>query len=233
MPVRDPRNAKSDSRPNPPLRIRFSPQFVISLQDYLREFVNRPETSDVPNTGVLYGTSEAGLLIVQALRPEKWDEPQTDPCLEQSIQLLSQDPAPRDRKRDPEIEWLDLVGCFRVRGNEYGGLQAADVQHHRSTFGRNAGILLVIERSSSNVFGKVFANPPDSPLSPENYRHGTFSVEDGASVRESLKLELADRFDENLYLKAYRVVGALDRAERWEEWKQFARSVLKGKWTKF
>ena len=181
-----------------PFTVRLSAQFVNRL-------LSRTQGTDTPHDnihGLLFGTFDESLIVVQAFRSfteaggngRSGSAPQ-DSAFEKLLATT---------RRDPEISSLELVGWYTVRAD--GGLLQSDIQFHDLYFKRPGDLALVLKpEESSNVLMELYCRSVNGALSSEEHRWGVIRQTRGSALVSSIEVIMRARIQDDFFLRAYAV----------------------------
>ncbi len=133
---------------------------------------------------------------------------------------------------DPQLTWLDLLGWYCIRGD--GGLFASDVEFHNRYFPGQSTLGVVFHSwMEERITADLYASVPGSPLSLENHRRASIHVSLDSNAAGAPMPLLREKTRDEFYLRAYEVAHALDRQEKWAEWRARLRPITSLGWLSF
>ena len=217
--------------PDPqPLTVQFSVRF-------LKQFSERLQNSSLPNSasqnlfgGLLFGAAGRTDSTVQYF--QSWG---LDISAAQDRSAAEWNRAfgywMSQRRTDPELAWLDLLGWFTVRPASTGELLPPDVDFHNTHF-KNQNSLAVIFHSASKelIAADLYTTVPNSRLHPNTHRKISLHLALSSSPSGPQEPVIQPKFQDDFFLKAYEIAHALDRAERKAKWKENVRSLARLDW---
>ncbi|MBV9406289.1 MAG: hypothetical protein JO211_13165, partial [Acidobacteriaceae bacterium] len=211
MSVADPSLTASNPAGRIPLAVSLAPQFVNRL-------CGRLQRGGVEMAGLLFGVGGEGLVLVQAFKSFGGDSndaiPATGEALKQAFEQLLQ-----SAHADPEISVLDLIGWYWTRAA--GGLSAADVEFHNTHFPRPNSLALILKpENKNNIVLELYTRANSPKLLPQDHLWGALRLSTDMSIAGPIEVAMRPTGGDELYLRTYQTMEALDRAVRKNEWRQ-------------
>ena len=203
------------SQEPPPQKVRFSPRFVSYFSKWLT--ADRATVlQHIETGGLLFGAGGESNLVVQSFRDFSAPPSRREP-FDWDWRVAFQN-RQRAFASDNELKWLDVLGWFCVRLQSTGELLPQDVQFHNVHFSEANKLAVLFHSPIEGTIGADLYTPlPNSLLHVENHRR--VSIRFSTEVNGSVPM-VRSKLREEAFLKAYEIAGALDRAERWELWKE-------------
>ncbi len=196
------------------LGVTFAPRFLREFTQWVRK-LGPDALADTQFLGFLFGVAGSPEFIVQAFRPA--GVLAFSVSSDHEWQMAFHEWSHRATS-EPESAWLDILGWFSLRPQSSGELLASDVRLHNAHFSGSDKLAVIFHPHSDDTIAvDLYTNLPGSPLHVEDNLHVAlrFST-DPATDTPIIRPKIPDQS----FLRAYEIAGALDRAERWRNWKE-------------
>ena len=185
---------------------------------------SRPEAGVI---GFLLGAADRGRITAQdaVIAECAFSEEQvfvSGGCLDNALQKW------RNATNQASAEtWLDVVGWFVFHGPDAPELSPSEIEFHNRRFSGTGSVILVFRQlSSDEILTTAISALPDAALTRSTQLRA-FTAIRGAVPKRPLTLRLRETVTDESYARAYQVVGSLDRAERRQEWRDMALSLMR------
>jgi hypothetical protein len=163
--------------------------------------------------GLLFGTSDESLVVVQASR--SFTESGTSGSAWQDSAFEKLLAATR---RDPEISPLELVGWYTVRAD--GGLLQSDIQFHDLYFKRPSDLALVLKpEEGSDVSMELYCRSVNGVLSSEGHRWGVVRQTRGSTLAGPVEVTMRAKIQDDFFLRTYELGSPEEEGNGGPGWK--------------
>ncbi|HMJ60634.1 MAG TPA: hypothetical protein VK493_02685, partial [Bryobacteraceae bacterium] len=172
-------------------------------------------------SGLLFGTADEELTIVEALRTFEDTGPRSDLARRERLDKAF-DSAMSLADEDAELAACRLVGWFSLRSSS--GLLSSDVEFHNRHFKEADDLALVVWREAdTQVIAELYARTESRMLSGSDYRWSSVRLStELRRVSEPIDLAMRAKVTVDSYLRAYR---GPEENEKHEDWKRMASSA--------
>jgi hypothetical protein len=117
-----------------------------------------------------------------------------------------------------ETAWLDLLGWFCLRPLATGKLFASDIEFHNTNFPDPSALAVIFHSADEKTVAvELYTSLPDSPLHSEKHRRISLRLSVGI---EGLPPVIRPKVQDRAFLRAYEIAGAIERAERPQQWRE-------------
>jgi TonB family protein len=200
--------------------VSLAPYLVETLCELTRAVRDRTH-GQTELSGLLFGRSEDGLTVVDALKTFEDSGPRSDLAKRERL-AKAFEATLADAYDDPELAPFKLVGWFSLRSSS--GLLTSDVDFHNRHFKSPEDLALVVWREAdTQVIAELYSKADNGTLSSEDYRWSSVRLSsEMRHVTEPIDLAMRVKVNEDSYLRAYQ---SADKPERRDEWKKIAWSA--------
>ncbi len=209
------------------LVVEFSAYFLRAFLTYCRHRWNFSDSPEVSVLGLLFGAAARTDLVIQNFRVLH-AHPGATQFSDSGQWCRAFNLSHTQTAADHELAWLECVGWFSIRHDSAIGLLASEIEFHNGCFPKGRHVGVVFHPGPEELLtADLYTNTGNSALSATNHSRCSVSLSLAvspatASARPVVQKQFADEF----FLRAYDVASALDREEKWAEWKDRMRSVL-------
>lgn len=199
--------------------VRLAPFLVETICELARATRHKAQAR-TEISGLLFGSSEAGLTVVDALKTFKDSGPRSDLARRERLDKAFA-AAAVEAAKDAELATLKLVGWFSLRGSS--GLLNSDIDFHNRHFKNSEDLALVIWRETeTQAIAEIYSKAEGSRLSSDEYRWSSVRLStEMRRVSEPIDLAMRARVSEETYLKPYQTSAS----QKQDEWTKVATSV--------
>jgi hypothetical protein len=205
-------------------RVKFSPRLLRRFSEWLRTAIADLEPLAEP-AALLFGAAGPEHSTIQSF----W--PLTAGLSDISVQQnwhVAFEYWKRRLEADPETSWLDALGWCCLRLQSTGELLASDVEFHNTHFAASTNLAIILHSPTEEfIAADVYTNIPDSPLHLEKHRRASLQLSMGVNGAAP---DIRPRMLDQAFIQAYDIASALDREERWGEWKERIHSLTHLDW---
>jgi TonB family protein len=206
-----------------PHTVQLAPYLVESVCELTRA-VRDKAYAQTEVSGLLFGRSEPGVTVVEALKNFKDSGPRSDLARRERLDRAFA-VATAEAAQDPELNAMKLVGWFSLRGSS--GLLTSDIDFHNRHFKTSEDLALVIWREAdTQAIAEVYSKGEDTRLTSEDFRWSSVRLStEMRRVTEPIDLAMRVKLSEDSYLKTYQTTASERRAE-WKDMAESARQSL-------
>jgi TonB family protein len=199
--------------------VQLAPYLVESICELTRAVRDRTH-SQTEISGLLFGSSQPGFTVVEALKNFKDSGPRSELVRRERLDKAFA-AAAAEAAQDPELNVLKLVGWFSLRGSS--GLLTSDIDFHNRHFKTSEDLALVIWREAdTQAIAEVYSKGDDTRLTSDDYRWSSVRLStEMRRVSEPIDLAMRVKVSEDSYLKTYESSDS----EKRDEWKKMADSA--------
>jgi TonB family protein len=199
--------------------VQLAPYLVESICELTRAVRDKTH-AQTEISGLLFGNSEPGFTVVEALKNFKDSGPRSELVRRERLDKAFA-AATAEASRDPELNALKLVGWFSLRGSS--GLLTSDIDFHNRHFKNSEDLALVIWREAdTQAIAEVYSKGEDTRLTSDDYRWSSVRLStEMRRVSEPIDLAMRVKVSEDSYLKTYQSTDS----EKRDEWKKMAESA--------
>jgi TonB family protein len=199
--------------------VQLAPYLVESICELTRAVRDKTH-AQTEISGLLFGSSEPGFTVVEALKNFKDSGPRSELVRRERLDKAFA-AATAEASRDPELNVLKLVGWFSLRGSS--GLLTSDIDFHNRHFKNSEELALVIWREAdTQAIAEVYSKGEDTRLTSDDYRWSSVRLStEMRRVSEPIDLAMRVKVSEDSYLKTYQSTDS----EKRDEWKKMAESA--------
>ena len=200
--------------------VRLAPYLVETLCELTRAVRDKTH-AQTEVSGLLFGTADEELTIVEALRTFEDTGPRSDLARRERLDKAF-DSAMSLADEDAELAACRLVGWFSLRSSS--GLLSSDVEFHNRHFKQADDLALVVWREAdTQVIAELYARTENRMLSGSDYRWSSVRLStELRRVSEPIDLAMRAKVTADSYLRAYR---GPEENDKHEEWKKIASSA--------
>ncbi|HEY1946494.1 MAG TPA: hypothetical protein VGG97_05790, partial [Bryobacteraceae bacterium] len=139
--------------------VQLAPYLVESICELTRAVRDKTH-AQTEISGLLFGNSEPGFTVVEALKNFKDSGPRSELVRRERLDKAFE-AATAEASRDPELNVLKLVGWFSLRGSS--GLLTSDIDFHNRHFKNSEDLALVIWREAdTQAIAEVYSKGEDT-----------------------------------------------------------------------
>lgn len=200
--------------------VRLAPYLVETLCELIRAVRDKTH-AQTEVSGLLFGTADEDLTIVEALKTFEDTGPRSDFARRERLDKAF-DRATSLAAEDAELAACRLVGWFSLRSSS--GLLSSDVEFHNRHFKQSDDLALVVWREAdTQVIAELYARTEDRMLSGNDYRWSSVRLStELRRVSEPIDLAMRAKVSSDSYLRAYR---GPEENEKREDWKKITSSA--------
>jgi TonB family protein len=200
--------------------VRLAPYLVETLCELTRAVRDKTH-AQTEVSGLLFGTADEELTIVEALRTFEDTGPRSDLARRERLDKAF-DSAMALADEDTELAACRLVGWFSLRSSS--GLLSSDVEFHNRHFKQADDLALVVWREAdTQVIAELYARTENRMLSGSDYRWSSVRLStELRRVSEPIDLAMRAKVTADSYLRAYR---GPEENEKQDDWKKIASSA--------
>jgi TonB family protein len=198
--------------------VRLAPYLVETLCELTRAVRDKTH-AQTEVSGLLFGTADEELTIVEALRTFEDTGPRSDLARRERLDKVF-DSAMALADEDAELAACRLVGWFSLRSSS--GLLSSDVEFHNRHFKQADDLALVVWREAdTQVIAELYARTENRMLSGSDYRWSSVRLStELRRVSEPIDLAMRAKVTADSYLRAYQ-----SQEENQKHWKKIASSA--------
>jgi TonB family protein len=200
--------------------VRLAPYLVETLCELARAVRDKTH-AQTEVSGLLFGTADEELTIVEALRTFEDSGPRSDLARRERLDKAFESAVSR-AEEDSELTACRLVGWFSLRSSS--GLLSSDVEFHNRHFTQADDLALVVWREAdTQLIAELYARTESRLLSGSDYRWSSVRLStELRRVSEPIDLAMRAKVTADSYLRAYRDP---EENEKREDWKKIASSA--------
>jgi TonB family protein len=203
--------------------VQLAPYLVESICELTRAVRDRTH-SQTEISGLLFGNSQSGFTVVEALKNFKDSGPRSELVRRERLDKAFS-AAAAEAAQDPELNVLKLVGWFSLRGSS--GLLTSDIDFHNRHFKTSEDLALVIWREAdTQAIAEVYSKGDDTRLTSDDYRWSSVRLStEMRRVSEPIDLAMRVKVSEDSYLKTYESTDS-DKRDEWKKMADSAKNAL-------
>jgi TonB family protein len=184
-----------------PFKVRMEPYLVESVCNLAR-LMREKGTQNNDISGLLFGTVEAGVRTIQALKTFADMGSHSELARRQRWEKAYQATA-EEARNDIELSQYQMVGWFSFRTGS--GLLSSDLVFHNQHFRKAEDVALILWRDGpSQMTAEVYSRSENDALTSDDYRWG--SVRLSADIRymsDAVELAMRTKLNDDSYLRTY------------------------------
>jgi TonB family protein len=196
------RNFRMNAADQHPVQCKRSPQTLLTVRVYpefansLRTLLERGAESRSPTEsgGLLFGTTEEGMVTVRAFRPFAiWDQHQGKSPIHEQVDKPTGELSD-SFSAEPDLRDSQLVGWCYVRQAGSVAIPERHIQFHNRHFPCSTDLMLVLNAGQEQGISiELFAPNSNIPLSSRNFRWGFFQLSPHTPLTRLIDVNLEEK----------------------------------------